>query len=77
MLNRRSDLEQYCAVVSDTQSAAEIESVISLTQISSVGGTKALNKFQYIDIPLSSSPAFLSFSSGVVADIKFSVTSIQ
>ena len=54
-------MEQYCAVISDSQSAAAIESIVSSIQISSAGGTKVLNKFKYNDIPLLSRPAFLSF----------------
>ena len=62
MLNRPVVLEQYCAVASERQSTAAIESIVSSTQISSAGGTNVLNKFKYNDIPPLSRPAFLSFN---------------
>jgi hypothetical protein len=54
-------LERYCELRSERQSAAAIEDIVSSTQISSTGGTKVLNRFQYMDIPLKSRPDFLSF----------------
>jgi hypothetical protein len=67
MLSRPVVLEQYCAVTSERQSAAVIESIVSSTQITSAGGTKASNKFNFIDIPLPSRPAFHSFNFDEVA----------
>jgi hypothetical protein len=54
-------LERYCELRSERQSAAAVEDIVSSTQISSTGGTKVLNRFQYMDIPLKSRPDFLSF----------------
>ena len=54
-------------VTSDRQSAAAIESIVSSTQLTSAGGTKLLNKFKFIDIPLQSRPALLSSNFDEVA----------
>ena len=67
MLSRPVVVEQYCAVISDRQPAAAIESIVSSTQLTSAGGTKALDRFKFIDIPLPSRPAFLSFNFDEVA----------
>ena len=60
-------LADYCSLRSGRQSTDTRELIVSTVQGTSVGGTKALSKFQYIFLPESRRPDFLSFNIDEVA----------
>ena len=55
------DLAQYCVPRSGRQSSLIIQEITSVGQVTSAGGSKPLNKFEYTDLSLENRPEFLSF----------------
>lgn len=56
-----NELAQYCVPRSDRQSSQIMDDLTSSGQVTSAGGSKPLNKFEYTDLSLENRPEFLSF----------------